>query len=96
MGSGHSIACNTCKKDYYLGYGGYSSFERCFLPKFPKAEHEGHEYFHYTEDFTDYNEKTGHLMSMSGPGCYDVIFAENFKDYEYIDLSGEACAFSEF
>lgn len=89
MGAAHSIACRDCKKVYYLGYGSYTNFEVCHLPKFPAGEHEDHDYVKFTDDWTNMDYATGHLMRLSSMQDYDDLFIENFKEYEKIDVSGE-------
>ena len=92
MGSDTNIACKTCKKSYYCGYG--SGANRDWrVAKFLKQEHSGHD---ITEDFsTDYLElrADGHLWSAFEGISYvpmdikDEIFIENYRDYEHVDLT---------
>jgi hypothetical protein len=84
MGAGHSICCNTCKKDYYLGYGSYTNCERR-IEKFPANEHEGHDFFHYTEDYT-FVDENGNLVFDTDYTEQRKVLAAGFKDYESIDL----------
>lgn len=81
MGAGYEVACITCKKQYYLGYGSYRSFAPAaskwwdaeFAP-----EHEGHELLKFNEDWTSVNSKTGNLEN-----DYDgTVLIEGFKNYE--------------
>lgn len=89
MGTDTNIACKTCKKIYYCGYGGYGTAEDR-ASKFPAEEHRGHD---VTGAFnTDYLviKEDGHLWEdLAGVVWHeyiDQIFIENYRDFERIDL----------
>lgn len=83
MGVGVSVACITCKKDYYCGYGSYSSIETRKL-RFPIAEHSEHQLVYYDEDYT--SEKNGDLISSFPPDWEEKIVIPGFSQFDFVDL----------
>ena len=86
MGVGVSVACVTCKKDYYCGYGSYGSAETRKL-RFPSSEHVHHQLVWYNEDYT--STKNGDLVSSYPPDWIDEVEIKDFSQFEFIDLTKE-------
>lgn len=82
MGVGTSVACITCKKDYYCGYGGYSTND-ARKARFPISEHPDHQLVWYNEEY--FSEKNGDLIS-SFPEWEEEVVVPGFSQYEYVDL----------
>lgn len=94
MGTDTSRACITCKKVFYLGYGGYATeMER--LKKFPLGDHYNCELTeHFSTDYLKLRED-GHLWDdLEGivgtdGGYIDQIFIHDYISFEHIDLTKE-------
>jgi len=95
MGAGHHIACITCQKDYYLGYGSFSLVEQTKLPKFASSSHSDHNLFRWNDD--SFSIYTGEQPIVEGVEAGDLIIDDrpefgalikNFDMFERIDLSG--------
>lgn len=90
MGTDTSRACITCKKVYYLGYGGYvTEMER--LKKFPLGDHYNCELTeHFSTDYLKLRED-GHLWEdLAGivlESYEDKVFIYDYINFEHIDLS---------
>lgn len=83
MGAGRNVACVTCRKDYYVGYGSYEYQEELVSRLFPAAEHEGHEVVQYTEDYTHLE---GDDLMLEGQFDSEVLIKDCGK-FEQIDLT---------
>jgi len=90
MGTDHSIACRTCKVEYYLGYGGSGSGQ-WYSKKFPASDHDCHEvepaqFDRYPTYSTDYlrTHEDGHLWFECPITYSESLFLENYRDYKFI------------
>lgn len=81
MGCGTEIACITCKKTYWCGYGSYSRF-RERQAKFPFHEHQGHDLRSFSEDWTS-EYPAPHLWGFGGYEP-DYILVPDYQSYEQL------------
>lgn len=88
MGCQTNVACKTCKKNYYLGYGGYSSYDARLLV-FPIEDHYGHELVGHFEDYTHINGK--HLICEGSTMDKDQILIENYTEYQQVEPLSRVC-----
>lgn len=82
MGCDVNTSCNTCRLDYYLGYGSYSRSKE-IMKRFPYGDHQGHDLYEgYSTDWCF--EKDGNLYISGGGFVDDTLAIEGYADYKFI------------
>lgn len=83
MGVGTEMACNTCKKYYYCGYGSYQNHEYR-LNRSPCYGQEGHEVITWDNDYT--HQDAEDKVWFENPFDSKLTLIADIKGFEVIDL----------